>query len=150
MARVSAVSLVLVAILFAGCVGPVIETPAEKTEKPPTATTPTRITPQCDTFGTGGIVPLNETNHTVTTVTLANRTFHSTISDLPDYPFNASEFEYVPRDKIDAKGAVRDELDMRSPNMTLYYFSPDSDTRLDNMAIVTENGGVFTVHIGAC
>lgn len=150
MTRIFTGSLVLVLIIVAGCTGPVTETPTENIEKSPELTTSTRITPQCDTFGTGGIASLGEINDTVTTVTKANRTLRSTISDLPDYPFNASDFEYVPRTKIDSKGAVRDELDVSSTNTTLYYFSPDGDTGLDEMVIVTENGGVFTIHIGAC
>jgi hypothetical protein len=150
MGRVAVISCVLVLTLSAGCAGLVPETPAAMTEESSPVTTQTRTPHQCDTFGTGGIAPLAESKTPVTTVEHANRRLQTVISERPDYPFTASAFAYVPRDENEEQWAVRDELDMRSTNTTLYYFSPRDDTRLDDMAIVTENGRVFTVLIGAC
>jgi hypothetical protein len=150
MARVSIITCLLIMTLFAGCAGLVTEKPTETTDESSPTTTQTRTPHQCDTFGTGGIAPLAETNNTVSTVGQANRTLHTVISEHPDYPFNASDFEYVPQDEIDDKRAVRDELDMRSTDTTLYYFSPHDYTKLDDMVIVSENGSIFAVIIGAC
>lgn len=157
MVRLSIISFVVVITLFAGCAGHVTENPVEPTEEPSTETPQTRTPHQCDTFGTGGIAPLAETNNTVTTVRQANSTMHTVVSGVPDapdtYPYNASELEYVPRDKIDEteRRAVRDELRRMPANTTLYYFTPHDYTRVaDDMIIVSENGGVFVAFIGAC
>lgn len=156
MVRMSIISCVVVITVFAGCAGLGTERPAETIEEPATVTPQTRTLHQCDTFGTGGIAPLAETNSTVTTVRQANRTLHTVVSGLPDadtYPYNASDLDYVSRDTIDEneRRAVRDELHSVPANTTLYYFSPHDYTRIDDdMVIVSENGGVFVVFIGAC
>lgn len=151
MTRVPSVSVVLVIVLIAGCAGLGTENPAGPAGE--TSTETTRTTHECDTFGTGGVAPLGETNTTVTTVGEANTSLRTVIRNGSDYPFNASDLEYVPRDEIDETGAVRHELeryDMWSANTTLYYFSPGNTTGLDDTLVVTDGGAVFVIYIGAC
>ncbi|MXR19226.1 hypothetical protein [Halobacterium bonnevillei] len=151
MIRVPSISVVLVIILVAGCAGLGTENPAEPPAATPTETT--RTAHECDTFGTGGVAPLGETNTTVTTVGQANASLRTVVLERADHPFDVSDLEYVPRDEIDETGAVRNELeryDTWSANTTLYYFSPRNTTGLDEMHVVTDGGAVFIIYIGAC
>lgn len=151
MTRVFGLSVVLVVVLAAGCAGLVPGGPAEPGAE--TATETTRTTHDCDTFGTGGIAPLGETNTTVRSVVAAKASLQTVIPELSDYPYNVSALDHVPRDDVAETGEIRGELeryDLQPPDPTLYYFSPRDSTRLDEMVIVTEGGALFVIYIGAC
>lgn len=149
-----AAGLLLVLVLLAGCGTHVVDTPSERVRGAGPSTTstlsPTRITPACGTFGTGGLLPLGEVNGTVDSVAAARSALRSVVVTLSDVPHAPSDFEHVPRETVDDRGAVRDELGLESSTVTLYYFTPDGDARLDGMAVVTGRGGVFQAHIGDC
>lgn len=141
MQRVARIAFAVLLVLGAGCTAPAPDGTAKPTE--------TR-TNGCSTFGTGGIAPLNETNATVTSVSEADRSLRTVVADESDVPYNASDYRNVPREEVDDRGAVRDELEPHVTNETLYYFSPTGERGLDEMLIVSEDGAVFIVFIGAC
>lgn len=142
MPRPVSVVLVVALTLLAGC----------NSHVQPRSPTPTAASPtvDCDTFGTGGVFPVTDANTTVTSRDAATSALESARSNGSLDEPAATEFAYVPRESVDSREAVRDEISRLPANATLYYFSPDNGTDVHEMAIVSETGRIYRAYVGAC
>lgn len=106
----------------------------------------------CGTFGTGGVAMVAEVNTTITAREDATSALQAARANDSLHAENDTQFSYVPREKVDeeARSDLRDRRRSISENETLYYYSPDGGTDIDEMVVVSETGRIYRPYVGAC